>query len=184
MKRFGIFVFYNEQGKVESYVELLLESMLEILEELVIVINGTIQNEEKIKFYRYTQKIYQRENIGYDGGAYKDVFLIFLKDKVNWKQWDEIILFNDTFYGPFFHWDNVFLVMEKRKCDFWGLTVHSGGVSGLFNGITIPMHLQSYFIVFKKKIFNDFKFWEFWEKLKYPESYKMAVMEFEIYLSE
>lgn len=180
MKRCGIFVFYNEDGIVGSYVEILLKSMKEILEELIIVVNGMVREDEETKLYQYSKRIFYRSNIGYDGGAYKDTFFKFLDGNINWKEMDEIVLFNDTFYGPFFQLHEVFNIMKQRKCDFWGLTSHSGGASGLFNGKMIPPHLQSYFLVLKRNVFTHSGFLRFWSELQYPNNYKSAVMNFEI----
>ncbi len=117
MKRCGVFVFYNEHGKVGQYVEILLKSIQSVLDELVIIINGKIESHAKEKLSQYSSHIFQRDNVGYDGGAYKDVFTSFLRGK-DWAQWDELLLINDTFYGPFYDWHEVFDVMDGRKCDF------------------------------------------------------------------
>ena len=183
MKRLGIFVFYNEQGIVRTYVEHLLKSIHEILDELVIVANGTVRKEEKIKLDKYADRFFQRGNIGYDGGAYKDAFQKFLRGE-NMEQWDEILLMNDTFYGPFFTWDEIFGVMEGRSCDFWGLSSHPGGKTGLLKDETVSAHVQSYFIVLKKNVFLHPAFLVFWEEMQYPGSFKEAVRNFEIRFSE
>lgn len=182
MRRYGIFIFYNEHGMVGAYVEVLLKSIQEVLDKLIIVINGDIREEQKAKFYNYSKCIFYRKNMGYDGGAYKDVFLNFLKTE-KWNYWDEILLFNDTFYGSFYPWKEVFDVMKDVQCDFWGLTSHPTEKSILFDGKIIPEHVQSYFIVIRKRMFIDLQFSEFWKKLKYPTSYKEAVENFEISFS-
>lgn len=182
MRRYGIFVFYNEHGKVEPYVEVLLRSMRTILQELVILINGEIDSHEKEKLLSYSHRVFQRDNIGYDGGAYKDAFTVFLKEE-DWTQWDELLLFNDTFYGPFYDWNTVFEVMDGRKCDFWGLSRHRGGKEKFFGGEVISSHIQSYFILIKKRMFTHPSFIHFWEMLGYPTSYKEAIKKFEIHFS-
>lgn len=182
MRRCVIVVIYNEQGLILPYVEILLDSIKEILHELVIVVNGEILEGEKNKLYRYTNKIFCRENIGYDGGAYKDFFVKYLKEDL--RQWDEILLMNDTFYGPFFPWSDIFKLMEGAACDFWGLTCHPGGEARLFGYKTIPPHVQAYFIVVKKRMLLSPAFRRFWEDLVYPSDYKEAVEKFEIHFSE
>lgn len=121
MARRGIFVFYDANGIVDEYVEVLLKSMEEILTNLLIVINGEIKLDSLLKLGKYADRIFFRENKGYDGGAYKDVFLNFAKDD-KWESWDEVILFNDTFYGPLFSWSEIFDKMSKVDVDFWGLS--------------------------------------------------------------
>lgn len=183
MKRFGIFVFYDSMGIVKAYVEVLLKGIREALDELVIVINGDIQASEKGKLEKYSQRIFQRQNIGYDGGAYKDAFMDFLRDE-DWEPWDEIVLFNDTFYGSFYPWDEVFEVMRETECDFWGLSSFPGGKVRHLDGRVVSPHVQSYFIAVRKKMFTDSVFRIFWERLEYSKSLKEAIINFEIRFSE
>ena len=42
MKRCGIFIFFNEQGVVERYITVLLKSLEEVIDKLIIIINGSI----------------------------------------------------------------------------------------------------------------------------------------------
>ncbi len=182
MKRFGIFVFFNEHGKVAPYVEVLLQGIREVLDSLLIVVNGNIREEERAKLDGHATRIFQRENIGYDGGAYKDVFTK-LAGREEWGQWDEILLMNDSFYGPFYPWAEVFGRMEGCNADFWGLSAHPGGKVDML-GKAVPPHVQSYFILIKKEMYTAPAFWEFWEGLPYPGCYKEAVEGFEIRFSE
>lgn len=178
-KRLGIFVFYDEAGIVDAYVEELLRGIMFELEKLIIVVNGEIVEESKLKLARFSDYIYQRENVGYDGGAYKDVFLKYIS-KEELEYWDEIVMFNDTFFAPIFPWHNVFMKMQNRDIDFWGLTKHEGGGKVLGVGEKIVEHIQGYFIVCRKQIIVSKYFKLFWENLKYPISYKEAIENFEI----
>lgn len=179
-KRLGIFAFYDAFGIVDSYVEKLLDSTIAEVKKLIIVVNGNIIEDSRQKLSNYTTNIYIRENIGFDAGAYKDAFLHFLVEE-DWNKWDEVLLFNDTFYGPVFPWKLIFEKMEKEKdLDFWGLTKHPGlcGMKSKY-----PEHIQSYFLVFRKKLFLSPAFWSFWERLEYPQSRLMATENFEVKLT-
>ena len=98
--------------------------------------------------------------------------------------WDEIILFNDTFYGPVYSWKEVFKKMAKEEVDFWGLSRHPGGGGRLMNGRVLPQHIQSYFLVCKRSLFLSSCWRRFWNALEYPKTYHEAVEKFEIYFSE
>lgn len=182
MRRLGIFVFYDQFGIVDKYVEVLLSGILSELNKLYIIINGNITNESEQCLRKYSDNIFFRENVGYDGGAYKDAFLEFLTDE-NWEIWDEVVLFNDTFYGPIFPWKNVFDRMNAEKIDFWGLTRHPGARRRLTSGIELPSHIQGYFLVCRKSLVMSEAFWMFWRLLEYPKSYREAVENFEIKFS-
>lgn len=177
MKRLGICVFYDQKGIVDTCLEVLLESFEPILERLIVVINGYFTEDAYAKICKYSDEVYKRENIGYDGGAYKDIFIKYLS-VCNLQRYDEIIIFNDTFYGPFYPWAEMFDRMKRVPVAFWGITRHPGGK---FSEINIfGPHIQSYFIAIRKEMFSNSVFGEFWENLEYPVSRQDAVENFEI----
>lgn len=142
MNRIGIFCFYDKDGIVDGYIEFLLDELCRCLSSLVIVINGKVDAKGKLTLEKYADKIYIRENRGFDGGAYKDVIVNAIGwDKV--QEYDELVLCNDTFYGPFVSFESIFNEMRNESIDFWGLNY-------CYNKIT--NHIQSYFLVFRKKV--------------------------------
>lgn len=180
MKRIGIFAFYDEQGIVDEFKQYLLESMIPYLSELVIVINGAIQEDALRKWKETYRYVFVRENMGYDSGAYKDV-LLGKYAEIDWGEWDEIILFNDTFYGPLFSWDEMFRTMENMDVDFWGLIRDPEKMAKRpdCSNMAVEEHIQSYFLAIKKNMFIS-KFWNiFWKELEYPTVYWEAVERFE-----
>lgn len=177
MKRLGICVFYDPLGKVDNYLEVLLNSFNEVLDDLHIVVNGIVQENSLIVLKKYASRIVVRDNCGLDGGAYKDYFLNYV-DRLLLEQFDEIVIFNDTFYGPIFPWKQYFNAFEKEPVDFWGLTRHPGGTFG--EGREFGDHIQAYFIVVRKKMFMSPDFYDFWNQLLYPQDHQEAVEQFEI----
>ena len=180
VSRLGIFVFYNKNGIVNESTSFMLKQMSVLFERLIIVVNGSLSEEGREILKRYSTELHIRENIGYDGGAYKDVFLKYLKNE-EWKEYEEIVLFNDTFYGPFIPMEPIFQTMEKEEVDFWGLSRWPEGKEGMVNGIRkLPSHIQSYFLVINKKMACSEAFFDFWKNLNYPDSYDDAIEYFEI----
>lgn len=148
MRRIGIFCFHDKEGIVDEYVEFLLQELCHCLDYLVIVINGVVNDKGKFTLEKYADNIYIRENMGFDGGAYKDVIInLFGWHRI--KEFDELILCNDTFYGPFVSFESVFDAMKNDKADFWGLNYYQNNIAN---------HLQSYFLVFRSKILKESKF--------------------------
>ncbi len=179
MKRLGIFVFYDASGIVDSYVQELLGSLLPKLDKLAIVVNGKITDESRRKLAVYAGSIFTRENRGFDAGAYKKVFLEFMADE-DWRQWDEILLFNDTFYGPVFSWDIVFEKMRgKKEVDFWGLSRYEGDINCNEKG-RHPSHIQSYFLVCRKRLVSSPFFREFWNSFDDTINRDEATEQFEV----
>lgn len=154
MKRLCIFCFFDREGIVDKSVEYLLDELRRNSDRLLIVVNGSIQADSKKILETYSKDVVVRENIGYDAGAYKFAMFKYLKIE-EIRQYDELILCNDTFIGPFVPFKDIFDTMEKRKCDWWGIN----GVDWKF----MPV-IQSYFLVFNKSIIQDDKFLEYWEQ--------------------
>jgi hypothetical protein len=135
--RLGIFSFYNHYGIVGDYVEYLLNDLMRVLDRLIIVVNGDLNEAGSDRLRRFSDELIIRENKGFDGGAYADVICNYLSQEVI-EKYDEVVLCNDTFYGPFVHFDEMFKSMEERQLDFWGINLHDGKFEG---------HISSYFLV-------------------------------------
>lgn len=182
VNRLGIYVFYDPEAIVKEYVEDILINLSVIWSNLIIVVNGEIKDEELVKLKKYTKEIYIRENVGFDAGAYKDVFLKYYPMD-DWRKWDEIILINNSFYGSFYSWEKIFSEMQNSDVDFWGLSEYTSGGITLGDDKDTPNHVQSYFIVIKKSLFLKSEFINFWKKMNYPISFSEAIKEFEIKFS-
>ena len=91
--------------------------------------------------------------MGYDAGAYRHVLLNLGNEEI--KKYDQLVLCNDTFFGPFHSFEKIFNKMEKVDCDFWGL-------SGLFNDVF--SHIQSFFLVFKEDIIQEGLVYDYFKK--------------------
>ena len=120
MRRLGLFVFYDKDGIVDEYVEYLISDLKRVVSELIIIVNGKVNVEGENILQKYSNQYYTRENVGFDAGAYADVIVNILGEH-KLSQYDELVLCNDTFYGPFVSFENIFDAMRNEKCDFWGL---------------------------------------------------------------
>jgi len=164
MRRLGIFVFYDKEGVVDTYVTYLLKSIAAFLEDLVIVCNGTVSSEGKKLLAEFSDEIYVRENRGYDAMAYK----LAMTDYCGWDrvlQYDEVLLFNDTFFGPLYPFEELFSSMETRECDFWGMTYHAEAVDYFYGTNEIlPAHVHTYFSAYRRRVLESRTFQDYWNK--------------------
>lgn len=183
MNRIGVFVHFDPDNIVDETEEYLLSSLQKLLDRLIIVVNGEITENSVHVLEKYSGDIILRNNQGYDAGAYQDIFLRFIQ-KEELLKYDELLLVNNTFYGPFFPWIDIFNQMEAKKAGFWGLTKHLESESdSTWLDTHITEHIQSYFLVFSKKVFLDDKFYQFWETMPHVSSRKDAIINFEISLT-
>ena len=85
-------------------------------------------------------------------------------------RFDEVVVCNDSVYGPFYDLTEIFLRMEKVQCDFWGVTESD----------EIARHLQSYFLVFRKSVLADNAFGGFWERVEVVRDKKEIIERYEV----
>lgn len=140
--RLAIFSFFDKEGYVDSYVSYLLAELKPLVSRLIVVVNGQMQESGLKTFRKFTDEICIRDNVGFDAGAYKEILVHYLSES-ELCRYDEVILCNDTFFGPLVPMRDIFEKMEERDCDMWGM-------DGYLE-ITFP-YIQSYFLVFRKKI--------------------------------
>ena len=175
-RRLMIFVFYDRDGIVDDYIPYLLQSFLPEIERLVIVSNGALPDAAMETFRSFTQEIIERENTGLDAWANKTAL-----EYVGWDNladYDEVILMNATIMGPVLPLRDMFLTMDARDVEFWGLAAHPGMDFDPFQcnpyGI-VPEHLQSFFLVFRKPLLRCEAFRTFWRELPVFKNYDQAV---------
>ena len=155
-KRLAIFCLYAPDGIVRFRVTYILRELMTVSDEIIIVSNGDISDEGKAKLREYTNTLIIRDNIGFDGGAYADVILNHI-GKENLNQYSKLILCNDTFWGPFVPFSEIFAEMEKREADWWGLNK----VESKFLA-----HMQSYFLVFNHSVMESNTVYDFFYEMK------------------
>lgn len=183
MKRLVVFVCYASARKFSKYVYNTLNRMLEFFDDVVVVVNGYIDEEFKTYLNAASVTFLHRKNVGYDAEAYREVLL----NHIGYErlcEYDEILLQNDSFYGPFCSYEEVFDKFSLVECDFWGMTKWYGGNSEFLEYKNVPQHIQSYFIVFRKQVIESNSFWLFWKNMNKVKSFKDAVCYFEIAISD
>lgn len=176
-KRMGVFVLYDRNGVIDQYIDYLVSSMRILFHKLVIVVNGYIQKKDLFRLKKYTQHIYIRKNKGFDAGAYKDVFLKYIPWE-EWREYDEITLWNDTFFGPVYSLNDMWKRFESVETDFWGITRHSRGTYA--DETDMPSHIQAYFLTIRKRMLQSKEFLLFWEKMTDLGDVCNIIKEFEV----
>ena len=172
MNRLGLFLFYDSDGIVDDYVKYLLDDMNQHLSDLCIIVNGELTSEGMKTFEKYSDKIIIRSNKGFDVGAWKDAMI----DEYGFEkleEYDEVILFNDSFFGPVYPFSEMFGEMNKKDLDFWAITVHGDAPDprNLCPYPFRPRYLQLFFLVFRKEFVKSNEFKKYWQDLPYFENF-------------
>lgn len=120
--RTTIYVFYEKNGEVRDYVTYCLNGLKEVARDILVIVNGKISSDGLQKLKDLNVEVLQRENTGFDFVAYKAGVEHIGYDKL--KSYDELILTNNSYYGPIYPFSEMFNEMAKRECDFWGINKH------------------------------------------------------------
>ena len=177
MRRLCIYVTYNKENKIKEYMGYMLKAMRDHADRLYVTCNYPEIKEGMEYIDPYADGIFFRENKGFDAGAYKDMLCSLLGWDMVY-QYDELILMNDSFLGPFYDIGRCFAQMENAPCDFWGMTRNFGGEYESFIG-RYETHIQSYFLVLRGRVIQSCQFRDFWERLEYPNTYEETIFYFE-----
>lgn len=177
MKRLCIYLTYDKQKIIDKYIGYMLRELKTCVDYLVVVCN-----EEEILsglniLKEFADEIFYRFNIGFDAGGFKDALCEYIGwDKV--LQYDELVLVNDSIYGPLRSMKSVFSEMEQRLVDFWGLAIHGEG-RNYFVG-NVHEHIQSYFLVIGSRMLHSPEFMNYWIRLPYFKTFKETIAQYEI----
>ena len=182
MKRLGIFFFYEKNGDVDDFITYYLRDLARNLTELIVVCNGKLSKQGRAAFEEFTDQIIVRENKGLDVWAYKTAL-----DHYGWQrlsEFDEVVMTNSTLMGPVRPLKEMFDAMaERTNLDFWGLTIHHGAEGNPFKGKHLynylPVHIQSHFIVYRKKFIQSKELQNYWDTMPMIESYTDSVQRYE-----
>lgn len=180
MKRICVYLIYDRQNIVDGYIGYMLGELKTCADYLAVVCNmpGVICGRDILE--SYADEIFYRENIGLDAGGFKDALCRFIGwDKV--LEYDELVLVNDSLFGPFKPMKDIFAEMDEKPLDFWGLAKH-GECDSADIGY-LHEHIQSYFFVIRSKMLHCAQFKKYWEEMPYYTAYIDVVKQHEVQFS-
>ena len=144
MKRICILSIYDNDGLIDDSEEFYISSMADAVDRLIIIIIGSLRPNQQQKLKKYNLEIYSKENKGLDTAAYKEALEKYISIE-EMKRYDELILSNDTNFGPLIPFVNIFEEMASKACDFWGINYANAGLRA---------HLQSDLRAFRRTTYE------------------------------
>jgi lipopolysaccharide biosynthesis protein len=168
-----LFVTFSEHTEIKSYVASHIRSFVEKNVDVVLIIN-TENFDQPIKNIASIPEgvaICVRENMGFDFGAWSQVM-----NELNFDHLDRLYWVNDSIYGPLNDesFNELIDKIRSSKSDFIGLT---------FNNKYF-FHLQSYFLVFNKKILNCDEFFIYMKNIMQLPVKSMVIEFYEVRLTQ
>ncbi len=155
MKRLILFAHFDKDNIVDDYVIRLLEGFKPHYDRLVFVSDSDLGEEEQDKIRPFGEIAHAAHHGEYDFGSWKRAFQ-YVGDDIH--EFDEAIIVNDSCFGPLYDFSEMFDKMDQNDCDFWGVT---GTIIKRINQYCINNYIMS----FRKPIFSNNRFQEFWKNI-------------------
>lgn len=177
-RRLIIYVIWDRRGQVEDYVLHALSGLRTPTTDILAVVNGKLAENARERLAPLVSDVLVRRNRGFDIWAHKEA-LDYLGDGVG--DYDEIVMTNDTWFGPVRPYAPVFEDMDRRSVDFWGMTDHAREEPNPFTGEgVLHYHLQSFWIAVRPPMFLSQEWRTYWAELPEMPDYFDAVLKHEV----
>jgi len=171
--RVAVFASYSHDGILPPQVIPYLEGLKSVATTTVVVCDNELQPGEAAKLYGRAAHVITGRHGEYDFGSYKRG-TSWLRENGYLEAADDLILCNDSCYGPTGSFGPMFAEMESRDSDFWGAT----------ESHEIQYHLQSYFVVLTRKSFKSSAFEKFIDGVKKEKTVQDVIKKYEIGLTK
>jgi hypothetical protein len=149
-----LFMHFDRRGGVRPQ---LLDYMRELRESgrsVVFVSNaGRLQPAILPALAEICAAVILRRNIGYDFGAWRDAIEVLGLPRA---ATEEVILANDSVFGPLLPLSDMLRRLNYAKADVWGLT----------ESWQVRYHLQSFFLAFGPAALRSAAFGKFWKSVR------------------
>ncbi len=165
-KRLVIFAGYDKDNIVDDYVVYYIKELKKIA-DIIYVSDCNMLDSELEKISGYCIHIINGRHEEYDFGSYKRGYL-YAKENDILKNYNYLILCNDSVYGPFFNLQDIVENMENKDTDVWGMFK-------FLKCEGFEEHLQSYFVSMNQKVFLSNWYKDFICSIK-KESYKHDII--------
>lgn len=172
IKRVCLFAGYNSKGLIEDYALYYLQELSKI-SDVYYLADNKILPEELEKLTPYVKGAYGYSHGKYDFGSWQELI-----NKISWEklaEYDELILTNDSVFGPLYDFKEFIEGIEKDK--EWDLC----GINTAYDFHT--WHLSSYFLIFRQKAFLSETFKEHINSVEKENNVKKVIEKYEIGLS-
>ena len=172
-----IYVLFDRRGMVEEYVEYALAGLRSDAEHILVVVNGALTEAGRERLEAVSDDILVRPNEGFDIWGHK-AGLEHLGERL--AEFDEIVLTNDTWFGPVRPYGPVFERMAAEPVDFWGMTDNVRMRNPATGHGRLPDHLQSFWIAVRRNMFLSEAWVRYWRDLPAMADYYDAVLLHEV----
>src|SRR5947209_1819692 len=167
----AVYVHYDRYGVVHDFVLTQLRALVEAGFRVTFVTNSPKFEDRAFDLVApMCRQVLWRWNAGYDFGGYKDgLKAVGALDGVQ-----QLIIMNDSVYGPFWSLRELLARISPEIFDVWGIT----------DSWEHAYHVQSYFMLFFRPALQSEGFKSFWERLPYCSDKPWIIKHGEVKLTQ
>ncbi len=164
----AIVACFTKNGFLHDYLIEYLKSLRKYFDGVILIGDCPIFKSELVKIEDIVMYASFSRHKEYDFGSYKRGYL-YLKNQNLLNNIDELLLTNDSCFGPIKNLSVIFEKMNKQNCDFWGLIENND----------IRTHLQSWFILLKHNVIVSDALNNFLTEIKQQKKFWDIVTQYE-----
>ena len=166
-KRIAMYVIYDKDGILDGFRKYYLRELRKVCDTIVGVVSGTLTPESRAELEELTDDFFVRENKGLLAGSWIDGIAHIGWDKL--EEYDELLMLNDSFFGPFFPLQDMMDAAEKSNADFYGATrnFENKEYREMWGRQLRHGHFMgsiSYFYIIKRRLLHSNEFRSYWSQ--------------------
>ena len=171
-KTFALFAHWDPDGVVDEYVIYHIKVLNDLgFAVILISTSDNLQSSSLESVKKYVYRVIHRENKGLDFASWKLAMILFpeVLDREN------LLLTNDSIYGPFNDLSIVVDDLQKKKKGLWGLN------NSLEKNCN---HIQSFFVWMTPEVMNHKSLESFVDRISVLEDKEEIIVNYEVGLSK
>ncbi len=167
-----LFMHYDSRGQVRPMLLDYLKEFIANGRAVVFITNaGRLNEQAAARLQEICAAVIIRRNQGYDFGAWRDALAHLRLPR---EDTEEIILANDSIFGPLAPLQGLLQKLTYENTDIWGLT----------ESWQTRYHLQSFFLAFGPVALRSQAFDKFWRKVRPVPSKTYIVKAYEVGITQ
>jgi glycosyltransferase involved in cell wall biosynthesis len=171
--RIAIFAAYSEKGVIHEHVLYYLKELRKVADKIIFVADNDIGSEELSNLAGISTHNIVGRHGEYDFGSYKRGYMYAKRN--GWlDKGSDLIICNDSCFGPVDGFSKLFSEMTMHDYDFWGITESQ----------QYKYHLQSYFLCFASDVYRSEVFENFFLGIKKHDSVEDVIRNYELRLTK
>lgn len=160
-RRLCIFSFHDDRGVVDDYVTFLLRELRQFVEKIVACVHGDLAAGSEKKLLALVDEVVMVPEAADRLAVFGQGLELIGFDQE--RRYDEVLLVDDTCFGPLFPLDELFVSMDGRACDFWGITARPERTRDPFSGVSgQPFSLDMNFLAIRRALMESEIFRKYW----------------------